>query len=158
MLTYQQYNDTKFLVVPATQEERVQYHHILKRIKARWNSRAKPHPGWLVPIEYEEVLKNILQQEGKVPQPKHRRPSQLTLHRSHSTTIRGDGPKSPPPEYQKYKGWLEYESSDTEEEESYSSTRSSVSTEPNQTPDQKSPTALVESINKVAQSLTTLTD
>ena len=56
ILTYEDYNKNSF----AVRGEREKYSSLLKVVGARWNSRMKKGPGWLVKKEYEEQLKNII--------------------------------------------------------------------------------------------------
>jgi hypothetical protein len=58
-ITYSAYN-AKSLAVRAT--DRDKYQPLLKELDARWNSRMKDGngPGWLVPVENEEKLKQLI--------------------------------------------------------------------------------------------------
>jgi hypothetical protein len=64
MLEYKKYN-AKRLAIWGDQK----YRPVLKQIGARWNSRMRGGPGWLIPIEKEKQLKRLLydlEQEQKL--------------------------------------------------------------------------------------------
>jgi len=102
-IEYIDYNDRKFLVYL----DKETHEKCMRQIGGRWNGRAKPKVGWLIPKENEHLLKNVIENiTNKIIIKPRSRSHQYQYHRAVSITIDDSDeedvapPKSPPKGYE----------------------------------------------------------
>lgn len=90
-ISYEEYNK-KSLIVRTDNKEK--YQSLLKPLGARWNGRARDGQGWLVPLENEDKLKQVLsdiKRESEISETHTKsRKEQSRFHRAESVCSESD--------------------------------------------------------------------
>jgi len=85
VLTYDVYNKRSFIV----HGDREKYGEIMKTVSGRWNNKLKPEPGWTVPRDKEDELKQLIKKLSGNGDSEHEEESTIDIIKEHTKSRKG---------------------------------------------------------------------